>query len=125
MELSVLILLCKALDFESRFRSSVAHRWRGGGQYGGWHNGARQDGGCRIGGSSAMCGGCELAFPDEVDHLIYLFFLVVEVQRLHATLEVGCGETFCPVNGNTSYITLVAICVEYETIVVYLPILVN
>ncbi|KAI8419783.1 hypothetical protein MSG28_008443 [Choristoneura fumiferana] len=32
---------------------------------------------------------CALAFPDEVDHLIYLFLLVVEVQRLHATLEVG------------------------------------
>lgn len=41
---------------------------------------------------------CVLAFPDEVDHLIYLFLLVVEVQRLHTTLEVGRGETFCPAN---------------------------
>lgn len=37
-----------------------------------------------------------LAFPDEVDHLIYLFLLVVEVQRLHATLEIGRSEAFCP-----------------------------
>lgn len=40
---------------------------------------------------------CLLAFPDEVNHLIYLFLLVVEVQRLHASLEVGRGETFGPV----------------------------
>lgn len=39
---------------------------------------------------------CALAFADEVDHLIYLFFLVVEVQRLHASLEVGCCKAFRP-----------------------------
>lgn len=45
---------------------------------------------------------CVLAFPDEVDHLIQLFLLVVEVQRLHAALEVGRGETFRPVTHDQS-----------------------
>lgn len=48
----------------------------------------------------AKCGravNLALAFPDVVDHLIYLFLLVVEVQRLHAALEVGRCEAFFPV----------------------------
>lgn len=40
---------------------------------------------------------CVLAFADEVDHLIYLFLLVVQVQRLHASLEIGRSEAFCSV----------------------------
>ncbi|OWR48402.1 hypothetical protein KGM_202908 [Danaus plexippus plexippus] len=39
---------------------------------------------------------CALAFTDEVDHLIKLFLLVVEVQGLHAALEVGRREAFRP-----------------------------
>lgn len=37
-----------------------------------------------------------LAFTDEVDHLINLFLFVVEVQRLHASLEIGRCEAFLP-----------------------------
>lgn len=42
-----------------------------------------------------------LAFPDVVDHLIYLFLLFLEVQRLHAALEVGRGEALFPVTENS------------------------
>ncbi|CAG9563742.1 unnamed protein product [Danaus chrysippus] len=46
---------------------------------------------------------CALAFTDEVDHLIKLFLLVVEVQGLHAALEVGRREAFGPENELARY----------------------